>query len=91
MPYRLGPFFGDEHVPTLTVRRVDASIARRLRIRAAEQDLSAEELHRRILADALGDKRTVEDLVRSLRRMGELGLDLEESPPEGPEREPPRL
>jgi plasmid stability protein len=78
-------------VPTLTVRRVDASIARRLRVRAAEQDVSAEELHRRILADALGDGRTVADLVNVLRRMGELGLDLDTPPPEGPEREPPRL
>jgi plasmid stability protein len=80
-------------MPTLTVRRVDASIARRLRIRAAEQDVSAEELHRRILADALGEKKTVADLVRSLRWMwmGELGLDLDAPTPEGPEREPPRL
>ena len=91
LPYHSWLAYGGGYVPTLTVRRVDASIVRRLRIRAAEQDLSAEELHRRILADALGDKRTVEDLVRSLRRMGELGLDLEGPPPEGPEREPPRL
>jgi plasmid stability protein len=78
-------------VPTLTVRRVDASIVRRLRVRAAEQDVSAEELHRRILANALGDGRTVADLVNVLRRMGELGLDLDAPAPEGPEREPPRL
>ena len=62
-----------------------------LRIRAAEQDLSAEELHRRILADALGERKTVADLVRSLRRMGELGLELDAPAPEGAEREPPRL
>lgn len=78
-------------MPTLTVRRVDAAIARRLRVRAAEQDLSAEELHRRILAEALGDGRTVTDLVRSLRRMGALGLDLDAPTREGAEREPPRL
>jgi plasmid stability protein len=78
-------------VPTLTVRRVDASIARRLRVRAAEQDVSAEELHRRILANALGDGKTVADLVGTLRRMGELGLDLDTPTPAGPEREPPRL
>jgi plasmid stability protein len=78
-------------VPTLTVRRVDASIVRRLRVRAAEQDVSAEELHRRILANALGDGRTVADLVNVLRRMGELGLGLDAPAPEGPEREPPRL
>jgi plasmid stability protein len=78
-------------MPTLTVRRVDASIARQLRVRAAEQDVSAEELHRRILADALGERKTVADLVRCLRRMGELGLDLDAPAAEGPEREPPRL
>jgi plasmid stability protein len=78
-------------VPTLTVRRVDASIARRLRVRAAEQDVSAEELHRRILADALGDRRTVADLVNVLRRMGDLGLDLGTPAPEGQERQPPQL
>ena len=78
-------------MPTLTVRRVDAWIARQLRIRAAEQDVSAEELHRRILADALGERKTVADLVRSLRRMGELGLDLDSPAREGAEREPPRL
>jgi plasmid stability protein len=78
-------------MPTLTVRHVDPAVARRLRIRAAEEGLSAEELHRRILAEALGDGRTVADLLGTLRRMGELGLDLDAAPPEGPEREPPRL
>jgi plasmid stability protein len=78
-------------MPTLTVRRVDEAIARRLQIRAAEQDVSAEELHRRILAEALGERKTVADLVRSLRRMGDLGLDLDVPTPEGPERAPPAL
>jgi plasmid stability protein len=78
-------------MPTLTVRRVDAAIVRRLRVCAAEQDLSAEELHRRILARALGDHGSVTDLVGTLRRMGELGLDLDTPAPESPEREPPRF
>jgi plasmid stability protein len=90
-PYRPLTSAGGAPVPTLTVRRVDASIARRLRVRAAEQDVSAEELHRRILANALGDGKTVADLVGTLRRMGELGLDLDRPTPEGPERESPRL
>ncbi|MFO1039083.1 MAG: plasmid stabilization protein [Geminicoccaceae bacterium] len=74
---------------TLTVRKVDDATARRLRVRAAEQNLSAEELHRRILQDALADRRSVDDLLATLRRMGELGLDLSVRPSEGPERDPP--
>ena len=78
-------------MPTLTVRKVDASIARALRVRAAEQDVSAEELHRRILSEALGERRTSADLVRTLRRMGRLGLELDGPVTEGPERDPPRF
>ena len=78
-------------MPTLTVRTVDASIARALRVRAAEQDVSAEDLHRRILSEALGERKTTADPVRTLRRMGRLGLDLDGPVAEGPERGPPRL
>ena len=48
-------------------------------------------MHRRILAEALGERKTIADLIRSLRRIGELGLDLESPTPEGAERAPPRL
>ena len=78
-------------MPTLTVRRVDAAIARQLRIRAAEQDVSAEELHRRILSQALGERKTTADLIRTLRRMGELGLEPDGPVDEGPERALPRF
>ena len=78
------PLWSLTNAQTLIVRRVDPQVARQLRIRAVEQDLSAEELHRRILVDALGERRIVADLVRSLRRMGDLGLALDPPAPESP-------
>jgi plasmid stability protein len=74
-------------VLTPTVRRVDASIARGLRVRAAERDLSAEELHRRILSVGT----TLADLVSAPQRIGKLGLELGTPVPEGLERDSPRL
>jgi hypothetical protein len=58
---------------------------------AARRGLPAERLHRRILADAPDDGRTVADLVGIPRRMSKLGLGLDTPAPEGVERKPPRL
>jgi plasmid stability protein len=72
----------------LTVRNVDEDVARNLKLRAAEEGVSAEELHRRILRRALtGPRRTGAELVAALRRLGELGLEIE------PDRrwEPPKV
>lgn len=44
-------------MPQLTVRRVDADLVRRLRVRAAEHGVSGEEEHRRILEAALRPER----------------------------------
>jgi plasmid stability protein len=71
----------------LTVRNVDEELVRKLKQRAASEGVSAEELHRRILRRALArPQRTGSDLVQALRRLGELGLEVE------PDRrsEPPR-
>jgi antitoxin FitA len=72
----------------LTVRNLEDDLVRALKRRAVEEGVSAEELHRRILRRALtGPRRTGAELVAALRRLGELGLELE------PDRrsEPPRV
>ena len=72
----------------LTVRNIEDDLVRALKRRAVEEGVSAEELHRRILRRALtGPRRTGAELVAALRRLGELGLELE------PDRrsEPPRV
>lgn len=72
----------------LTVRNVEEDIVRALKRRAVEEGVSAEELHRRILRRALaGPRRTGAELVAALRRLGELGLEIE------PDRrwEPPKV
>ena len=72
----------------LTVRNLEDDLVRALKRRAVEEGVSAEELHRRILRRALtGPRRSGAELVAALRRLGELGLELE------PDRrsEPPRV
>lgn len=72
----------------LTVRNVEDDIVRALKRRAVEEGVSAEELHRRILRRSLsGPRRTGAELVAALRRLGELGLEIE------PDRrwEPPKV
>ena len=72
----------------LTVRNVEDEVVRALKRRAVEEGVSAEELHRRILRRALkGPRRSGAELVAALRRLGELGLEIE------PDRrsEPPRV
>jgi antitoxin FitA len=72
----------------LTVRNIEDELVRALKRRAVEEGVSAEELHRRILRRALkGPRRSGAELVAALRRLGELGLEIE------PDRrsEPPRV
>ncbi len=62
----------------LTVRNLEDDLVRSLKRRAVEEGVSAEELHRRILRRALtGPRRTGADLAAALRRLGELGLEIE--------------
>lgn len=62
----------------LTVRNIEDEVVRSLKRRAVEVGVSAEELHRRILRRALtGPRRTGSDLAAALRRLGELGLEIE--------------
>jgi antitoxin FitA len=78
----------DETMAVLTVRNVEDELVRRLKRRAVEEGVSAEELHRRILRRALnGPRRTGADLAAALRKLGELGLEVE------PDRrsEPPKV
>jgi plasmid stability protein len=62
-------------VAKLTVRNLDEVLVRRLHARAAEAGISVEELHRRILQQAL--EPTGADIALAFRRLGELGLVLE--------------
>jgi hypothetical protein len=52
---------------TLTVRRVDDEVARRLKERARAAGRSAEAEHRAILEEALRPRRTGRDLFKQLR------------------------
>jgi plasmid stability protein len=77
---------------TLTVREVDDAVIRKLRVRAAEQGISAEELHRRILRDALaGTSPSAAEAIAVLREMGRLGLDLAGVEDRGPDPPPVEL
>lgn len=65
-------------MPTLTVRNVEDEIVRALKRRAAEAGIPAAELHRRILRRALlAPRRSGAGQVGALRRLGELGLEIE--------------
>ena len=63
----------------LTIRgQHDDELVRSLKRHAVEEGVSAEELHRRILAGRCpGPQRTGADLAAALRRIGELGLEIE--------------
>jgi plasmid stability protein len=75
----------------LTVRNLDPAIVRSLRIRAAEEGLSAEEMHRQILAQALQPAPTSAEIVRAFRRLGDLGLKIERDERTDPGRPPLEL
>lgn len=72
---------------SITVRNLDESVKRRLRVRAAEHGRSMEEEVRDILRDAVGDAPSFRDLGRAVhaRFAGLGGVDLPL-----PEREPMR-
>ena len=65
---------------TLTLDEVDPALVRRLHDRAAAEGVSAEELHRRILARALGEPRAA-IMAQAFRRLGELGFETTASAP----------
>ena len=72
---------------TLRVRNVEYAVVCALKRRAAEAGVPAAELHRRILRHALlGPRRSAAELVAALRRLGELGLEIEPDR----RRDPPR-
>ncbi|MEM7247443.1 MAG: plasmid stabilization protein [Acidobacteriota bacterium] len=76
---------------SITIRNLDESIKRRLRIQAAHNERSMEEEARTILSDALSSQSSDDlDLADSIRRRFEPfgGLDLE-LPSREPVREPP--
>ena len=60
---------------SLSVRRLDGEIIRRLKIRAQRDGLSVEETVRRILAAAVVDVEPVGAMIR--RIMGDKGIDLD--------------
>ena len=64
---------------TLTLDEVDPALVRRLHDRAAAEGVSAQELHRRILARALGEPRAA-NMAQAFRRLGELGFELRRPP-----------
>ena len=58
---------------SLSVRRVDGEVIRRLKIRAQRDGLSVEETVRRILADAVVDVEPVGTMIR--RIIGDDGIE----------------
>ena len=60
---------------SLSVRRLDGEVIRRLKIRAQRDGLSVEETVRRILADAVVDVEPVGAMIR--RIIGDDGIDLD--------------
>ena len=60
---------------SLSVRRLDGEVIRRLKIRAQRDGLSVEETVRRILTAAVADVEPVGAMIR--RIMGDDGIDLD--------------
>lgn len=76
---------------SITIRRLEESIKKRLRLRAAQHGTSMEDEARRILRAALADQETKgPNLARAIRRRFEPlgGIELE-LPPRERMREPP--
>lgn len=77
---------------SITIRNLDDSLKRRLRIRAAEHGRSMEEEAREILRRAIGETAVPKNLGRVIhRRFAAIGGVELELPERGPMREPPRL
>ena len=76
---------------SITIRKLDESLKRKLRVRAAQRNHSMEDEARDILRTALArEPATKDNLFDAIRRRIEPlgGVDLE-IPPRGPMREPP--
>ena len=77
---------------SITIRNLDDTLKRSLRIRAAEHGRSMEEEAREILRHAVGRRAAPENLGEAIHRrfaaMGGVDLDL---PPREPMPEPPRF
>ena len=77
---------------SITIRNLDDTLKRSLRIRAAEHGRSMEEEAREILRQAVGRRATVENLGEAIHRrfaaLGGVDLDL---PPREPMPKPPRF
>lgn len=76
---------------SITIRRLDESVKKRLRLRAAQHGTSMEDEARRILRAALADQGVrLPDLAQAIRRRFEPlgGLELQ-VPPRQQMREPP--
>lgn len=75
---------------SITIRNLDDTVKRRLRVRAAEHGRSMEEEAREILRQVVGQEKPAHNLATAIRaRVAPLGgveLDL---PPREPMREPP--
>lgn len=77
---------------SITIRNLDDSLKRRLRIRAAEQGRSMEEEAREILRAAVSESAPPRNLAAAIRsRVGASGGANLEIPPREPMREPPTL
>lgn len=77
---------------TLTIRNLDETTKRRLRVRAAEHGHSMEEEARRVLREAVGDAAPGRDLAKSIRARVEAvgGVEME-IPMRDPMRDPVRF
>ncbi len=78
---------------SITIRNLEESIKKRLRVRATQHGRSMEDEARHILRAALGEKaRHSTNLFEAIRRriapLGGMDLDI---PRRGPMREPPRF
>lgn len=76
---------------SITIRQLEESVKRRLRLRAAQHGTSMEDEARRILRAALADQEArAPNLAQAIRRRFEPlgGLELQ-APPRQPMREPP--
>ena len=77
---------------SITIRNLDDTVKRRLRVRAAEHGRSMEEEAREILRQVVGQEKPAHNLAAAIRaRVAPLGgveLDL---PPREPMREPPNF
>jgi plasmid stability protein len=82
----------DEDMASITIRNLDESVKRKLRLRAAQHGRSMEEEARHILRAGVAEQPTPTNLYDAIRRhidpIGGVDLDIA---PRGPMPEPPRF